>query len=111
LTLLFKRHYVQQIMSGEKTATRRKSRPKVKADGVYRIRTSFFECLPDRIRVHRLYQQRLGDMTPEDARLEGYASLKDFRRVWNDFYDSWDDEQTVWVVEFEYLGPPPLRAS
>lgn len=105
LTLLFKKQYIDQIMRGEKTTTRRASRPMVKPDGIYRIRTDFFNYLPDRIRVSRVYTQRLGDMTDEDAHKEGTASLEEFRREWAGIYDSWDGDRRVWVVEFEYLGP------
>lgn len=35
----------------------------------------------------------------------GVASLKEFRREWAELYGAWDDEEPVWVVEFEHLGP------
>jgi len=104
LTLLFKKRYVRQIIRGEKTATRRAARPMVKAGGVYRLRIGFFTYLPDRIRVIRLYTQRLDEMTREDAAREGAASLEEFRRDWEGIYGSWDGGRRVWVVEFEYLG-------
>ena len=44
-------------------------------------------------------------MTLEDALREGVASLEEFRREWTEIYKPWDDDQTVWMVEFEYLGP------
>ena len=77
----------------------------VKAGGAYRIRIDFFDSLPDRIRVNRLYEQRLGDMTDEDASKEGAASLEEFRREWALLYGAWDDQATVWVVEFDCLAP------
>ncbi|MFQ6052680.1 MAG: ASCH domain-containing protein [Candidatus Bathyarchaeia archaeon] len=92
------------MVRGEKTATRRGSRPMVKPGGVYRLRADFFDYRPDRYRVLRVYTQRLGEMTPEDALKEGAASLDEFRREWVGIYGSWDDDETVWVVEFEYLG-------
>jgi len=79
VTLLFKRSYIEKIIRGEKTATRRRSRPMVKAGGVYRIRVDFFNYLPERIRVERLYEQRLGKMDDEDAVREGTASLEKYR--------------------------------
>ena len=105
LTLLFKKNYVEQIIRGEKTATRRLSRPMVKAGGAYRIRIGFFDSLPDRIRVNRLNEQRRGDMTDEDAAKEGAPSLEEFRREWAQLYGAGDDQATVWVVEFEYIAP------
>ena len=105
MTLIFKKHYINKIVGGGKIATRRVSRPMVKPDGIYRLRTDFFEYLPDRIRVLRIYTQRLGDIPLEDALREGVASLEEFRREWTEIYKPWDDDQTVWVVEFEYLDP------
>ncbi len=103
LTLSFKKRYIGQIIRGEKTVTRRASRPMVKAGGVYRLRVGF-SYLPELIRVRRVYTQRLGDMTAEDALREGAASLEEFRRDWMDIYGFWDGDRRVWVVEFEYLG-------
>jgi len=104
LTLLFKKPYIEQIISGEKTVTRRVSRPMVKVGGIYHIRTDFFNYLPDQIMVKHLYQKRIDEMTPEDALKEGASSLEEFHEKWTDLYNSWDERQLVWVVEFEYLG-------
>jgi hypothetical protein len=103
LTLLFKKEYIPLIKNGSKTATRRLSRPMVRVGGTYRVRVDFFSYLPERIRVSRIYRQRLGDMTEDDASREGFASLGEFREEWAGLYGSWDDEQAVWVVEFEHL--------
>jgi len=46
LTILFKKGYVEKITRGEKTPTRRPSRPMVRVGRVYRLRTAFFEYLP-----------------------------------------------------------------
>jgi len=105
LALIFKKRYINPIIRGEKTVTRRASRPMVKPGGIYRLRMGFFNYMPDRIRVHRLYTQRLDEMTPEDAVKEGVSSLEEFRRDWAEIYGPWDGDQRVWVVEFEYVGP------
>ncbi len=104
MTLLFKKHYVEQIIQGAKTATRRPLRPMVKEGGTYHLKINFFESLPYRIHVQRLYEQTLDKMTPHDAEKEGYPSLKEFREEWENLYPPWDPKQTVWVVEFEYAG-------
>jgi hypothetical protein len=104
LTLLFKKHLVEQIIQGSKTATRRPIRPMVKEGGRYHLKVHFFESLPYKIHVKRLYEQTLGKMTPQDAEKEGYTSLREFREEWESLYRTWDPRQTVWVVEFEYAG-------
>jgi len=76
----------------------------VKPGGTYRLKIELFESLPDKIRVNSLYQQPLGEMTQQDALKEGYTILRDFRLEWEDLYGRWDPQQTVWVVEFTYIG-------
>jgi len=105
LTILFKKSYIEKIINGEKTATRRPKRPTVKPGGEYNIRASFYTHLPDRFRVVKRFQQRLGDMTHDDALKEGFTGLDEFREAWEGIYGSHDPEQLVWVVELEYIGP------
>ena len=100
LTLLWKKAYIPMILSGAKTATRRRSRPMIKEGGVYYVRTGFFEHLQERIRVDRLYAQRLGDMTEDDALKEGAKTLGEFIKEWETLSGSWDPEAVVWVAEF-----------
>ena len=105
MTLLFRKSIAQKIVDGAKTATRRPSRPMVRAGGTYRIRVGFFSYLQERIKVNDLYLQRLGDMTHQDALDEGYSSLEKFKREWEELYGRWDVEEAVWVVEFEHVAP------
>jgi hypothetical protein len=100
LTLLWKRHYVPMILSGEKTATRRRKRPAVKVGGAYNVKIGFFNHLSERIHVDALYQQRLGDMTDEDAVKEGANSLQAYAEEWKTLTGSWNPDEVVWVVEF-----------
>ena len=90
-------------MNGEKKATRRINKPLVKPNKAYRIQIGF-RYLPERIFVKRLWVQRLGDMTIEDAKKEGFSSLDKFRESWIDIYGFWNEDMHVWVVEFEYIG-------
>jgi len=43
------------------------------------------------------------DMTLEDAKKEGYDSLKEFRKVWEKINGYWDPNQVVWVYEFKMV--------
>ena len=104
MTLLFKKHLVPKIIDGSKTATRRARRPNVKPGKTYRIRVNYKGSLDHQIRVTKLFQQRLGAMTEDDAWKEGLPFLKDYREVWVDIYGHWDNDRMVWVVEFTYAG-------
>ena len=104
LTLLWKKEYIGRILSGEKTATRRRTRPMVRVGGSYLIRDGFFTHLDERITVDRLYEQRLGEMTEEDAGREGAQSREAFIREWAGLYGQFNPEESVWVVEFRLSG-------
>ena len=104
MTILFKKEYIEKIICGEKTTTRRPKRPNVKPGGLYKIRRDFYNFLPNKIMVVKRYKQRLGDMTEQDAITEGFSSLEEFRCEWNSIYKTWDPEQQVWVVEFRHIG-------
>ena len=104
MTLLFKKEYVSQILDGTKTATRRVSRPMVKRGGVYNLRTDFFTYIPHLIQIESLYEQKLGEMSEEDVRREGYPTFEEFRDDWVKLYRMWVPDMYVWVVEFSYLG-------
>ncbi len=105
MTILFKKSYITKIINGEKTVTRRPKRPMVKPGGEYNIRVSFYTHLPDRFRVMKRVQQRLGDMSHDDAIKEGFRDLDEFREEWTGIYGAYDPDQIVWVVEFQYLKP------
>ena len=100
MTLLWNKSYIPLILSGVKTATRRKKRPLVKEGGSYFIRSGFFTHLPQRIRVDRLYTQRLGDIEEGDVKKEGTTSLKEYITEWEKLYGKCNSDQIVWVVEF-----------
>jgi hypothetical protein len=36
--------------------------------------------------------------------MEGYSTLQEFQDVWVSLFKTYDPAQTVWVVEFRYLG-------
>jgi hypothetical protein len=88
------------LLSGVKKVTRRKKRPLVKEGGSYFIRSGFFTHLPQRIKIDRLYTQRLGEMNEQDAIKEGASSLEDYIAEWEKLYGKWKSDQVVWVVEF-----------
>lgn len=103
MTLLFKRRFIPQIVAGVKTQTRRPNRPQVREGATYELRTGYAPT-GHRITVERVYTQRLGDVGPEEAALEGFGSVDEFAAAWAEIYGSWRPEQTVYVVEFRLGG-------
>lgn len=81
-------------------------RPRVREGSVQLAKTRMIS--PDffaEIQIDKVYLQRLGDMTEEDAQKEGGYTLDEYKRVWNEIYlkSPWDDNKEVWVVEFHVV--------
>ena len=74
--LLFKPIHVPLILSGEKVQTRRswkKARAKVGAIHLAKIKMLSKEYFA-RLLILAVYEERLGDISEEDARAEGYQT-------------------------------------
>ncbi len=94
------------ILSGRKTQTRRVwKKPRARVGAVHKAKTALFSrdnfAL---IRIIGLRRERLGDITLEDVRREGYDTLEEFKEVWIRINKSWDPELEVYVVSFELAG-------
>lgn len=105
---LFKRRNIHKIHEGQKTQTRRTHKRTWKLGKTYSIRASYFGKPEGHIKVTKKFQQKLGDISPEDVKKEGFNSLEAFRKAWEEINGkgSWDPEQTVIVYEFELVQPP-----
>jgi len=120
MSLLFKPRHIEQIRAGEKTVTRRVwaenyARPNV--GSVQAAVTDMFTTLDEAdcfIEIVDIRQEPLGEMTDADAQKEGdYETVAAFRDAWADINGegSWDPEQVVDVVCFEYVGREHLRGE
>ncbi|MCU4751391.1 ASCH domain-containing protein [Halobacteria archaeon AArc-curdl1] len=110
MSLLFQPEHVEQIRSGEKTATRRdwsENYNPPRAGTVQMATESLFESDEEcecYIRIKDIYEQPLGEMTARDAEREGGYTLEEFRKKWEEINDEWDPDKVVTAVEFEYVG-------
>lgn len=124
MTLLFKPRHIEAIRTGEKTVTRRvwadnypRPNPGSVVIAAYNrddldkspIFTTTLEadCF---IEIVDVYQEPLGEMTDADARKEGeYETVDEFRGAWEQIngQGSWDPDEVVDVVPFEYAGRNP----
>ncbi len=115
MSILFRPRHVEAIRDGRKTATRRlwaDTYPRPRDGSVRAAVTELFTPLEEAtcfIRITNVYREPLGEMTPEDARKEGGYDLDEFRAAWEEINGegSWDPDQVVDVVEFEYVGRHP----
>jgi hypothetical protein len=109
--MLFKLEHKNMILDRSKTATRRLwEKPRVKVGGIYKAKLQMLSKeYFAKIKVTKLYKQRLCDMTQEDARKEGYPHLKEFEKIWieingewnNRISGHWNGNEEVYVIEFE----------
>ena len=97
---LFKQSLLQKILAGQKTQTRRIHTCLLQIGESYGIRTNRFEKAQARIIITDRRQEKLGDITQEDARKEGFKNLEEFREVWEEIYGDWQPTQIVTVYDF-----------
>jgi hypothetical protein len=111
--MLFKEYHIDQIRSGEKTVTRREWAENYHGPNEGTVVAAKTEMLkPDAecdcfIRITEKREERLGDITDASARREGdYDDVDEFSEGYEAVYGdgAWDEEKTVTVVAFEYVG-------
>jgi hypothetical protein len=100
---IFKRKYIDLILQGKKTQTRRISRYRLKIGKAYAVRSKMFEPAKTRITITRAWRQQLRNLTPEDVRKEGFNSFTEFRQAWIEIYGTWNPDQIVTAYEFRLL--------
>ncbi|PSN82322.1 hypothetical protein B9Q02_11845 [Candidatus Marsarchaeota G1 archaeon BE_D] len=58
-----------------------------------------------KVQVEDVKVCKLGELTDEDARAEGYQSVEEIKAVWSLWVGGeWDPEQTVKVIRFKLLS-------
>jgi len=87
--IYFKRPFIPLILRGEKTQTRRFS-GRYKVGEIYRVNSTEIWIL-----IIRKYRQRLGSITLEEARKEGFDSREEFQDAWKRIYGSWNPSMEV----------------
>jgi ParB/RepB/Spo0J family partition protein len=98
----FRLKHAEMIKKGAKTQTSRKGLrdPAIKPGATFYA--SVFEPKYVRLKVKGVERKRLGEFSSEDAKREGGYTLQEFKRVWEEIHeDDWDDNETVYVINFE----------
>lgn len=94
------------ILRGDKTQTRRIWKKPMAKEGSLHFakRRLFSDDWFARLRILKVREQRLGDMTEDEFRAEGYSRFEEFRAIWEMINGSWDPDLVVTVIEFEVVG-------
>ena len=82
--VMFKRCFLDKIVKGEKTQTRRLHRKTWQVGKAYPVQTHRYDKSALRILVARKFQQRLGDISLDDVRKEGFGSFEDLQRAFKE---------------------------
>jgi uncharacterized protein YhfF len=100
-TAIFKRKLLTLVLQGAKVQTRRVSKRMWKVGRAYAIRDRWFTKPQAHIVITRRFKQRLGDISQEDARKEGFSSREEFKETWTEIYAQWLPDKVVTVYEFK----------
>ena len=100
--VLFKRRLLALVLDGTKVQTRRTHKQEWKIGHVYSARASWFEKAKAWILITRKFRQKLGEISGEDVKKEGFSTLSEFREEWQKINGSWDPNLLVIVYEFKY---------
>ncbi|MCJ7768062.1 ASCH domain-containing protein [Candidatus Bathyarchaeota archaeon] len=100
---LFKRKLLAKVLDGSKVQTRRTHRRMWTVGKVYGIRDRLFAKPEARILILRRFGQRLGEISKEEARKEGFETLDEFKAAWKEIYGQWQPDQVVVAYEFKLL--------
>lgn len=89
---------VEAALSGRKTQQRR--------DGLYAYPGETFELEGETFIVTDVTRQRLGDMTQDDARAEGYPDMETYKDLILRMHKGmeWSEDHLVWVHSFKKLA-------
>ena len=121
-------HTWQQVLSGQKTQTRRLARDndrlwtvevedrepekvlwrgtrvKWRTGRSYAVQPGRGKRAMARIRLLDIRYQLLGHVTEVEARAEGFSCLDEFERTWTTIHGRFNTEQPVWALEFRLLA-------
>jgi ParB family chromosome partitioning protein len=93
----------KSIIDGKKTQTSRLTipDPKIKAGAIVHaiVREPRFADL----RISSVERKKLKYFDGEDVEREGYSTMKEFRKMWQEVHGEWDENELVYVIYFEKL--------
>ena len=82
-------------------SNRRPAIPEHEGGKPHKIKIDRTRMVYGEIRILACYTSTLGDMTEEDAKLEGFHDLEEYKQYFYKVNGYIDDDVLIWVVEFE----------
>jgi hypothetical protein len=96
--LLFKPEFVEPILSGQKTQTRRLHNHQRRVGSIHNCQINFSSKPFCRVLITRAFKQRIIDISEADACKEGFSSREEFLRYFKRF--KLDNNSIVTCYEF-----------
>lgn len=113
--MFFKPEHKELIINGIKTQTRRginrTGKCPYKPGHAYQCRDNYSAGAFAHILVNSVRQERLAEITDEDAIREGYATRIDYFAAFERIYKRMDLEEIVWVIDFEKIDVTDYLAT
>ena len=103
--MMFDVYTVSQILSGDKTVTRRmrgRRRPAVPGR-LHKIKVDRTKNWYGWILIQDCKLERLGDLTDEEAVKEGFNNKEHYMNYFRHLNGDVDDDELIWRVEFEVI--------
>jgi ParB family chromosome partitioning protein len=93
----------EPILEGRKTQTSRTTIPDPKLKAGATVYASVREPHFADLRIVSIERKKLKYFNDEDAKREGYRSLREFKEKWQEIHEEWDEDQLVYAIHFEKL--------
>ena len=93
-------------LSNLTVCVRRRHKRLLKAGKIYPIKSDWFHKTGYKIKITKVYRQRLGDITLEETLKEDDYTVGEFMLVWIRINGRWDPDEIVVVYEFKLVEPP-----
>jgi hypothetical protein len=109
--MLFKKPLLEKIIDGSKTQTRRTSKQTYKVGQTYGVTCRRYQKSQGHIQILNAKQPRLGDITQEDVKAEGFQTLDEFKETWIKINGEWNLNQLVTAYEFRLCPKTDIPLS
>jgi hypothetical protein len=101
-TLVFNKRFIEPILSGKVTVTRRAWKRQLVKEGS--VQSFMWKYIKDGVfckaQIVKVERGKLGEVNELDARKEGFDSLQAFKDY---FGKKWNPKLKVWVIRFEVI--------